>query len=203
MFVWVCSVVLDFRICQYFGFLGLSYFSSVLILYLLLLTVLTPDFGLYLKDVKVLKLCCCKSFFGCSFIECYNVLCLFVILFFKLLFWDRFSLISYCFSFFILSCHNMPPSISLTRYICYVASDLYTNYRQCPGQNCLWLAHAWFLVPLGQALPVYILAINICVSCISFFKNNSVLLQVCLYDSSKMVLLLKGLNWYCLLIKYF
>ena len=120
-FVWVCSVVLDFRACQYFGFLGLGYFSAVLILPLLLLTVLTPDFGLYLKDVKFSNLCCCKSFFGFSFIECYNVLCLFVIIFFKLLFWHRFGLISCCFGFFILSCHNMPPSISLTRYICYVA----------------------------------------------------------------------------------
>ena len=119
-FVWVCSVVLHFRACQYFGFLGLGYFSAVLIISLLLLTVLTPDFGLYLNDVKFLNLCCCKSFFGCSFIECYNVLYLLVILFFKLLFWDRFGLISVCFGFIILSCHNMPPSISLTGHIGYV-----------------------------------------------------------------------------------
>ena len=119
-FVWVCSVVLHFRACQYFGFLGLGYFSAVLIISLLLLTVLTPDFGLYLNDVKFLNLCCCKSFFGCSFIECYNVLYLLVILFFKLLFWDPFGLISVCFVFFILSCHNMLPSISLTGYIGYV-----------------------------------------------------------------------------------
>ena len=119
-FVWVCSVVLHFRACQYFGFLGLGYFSAVLIISLLLLTILTPDFGLYLNDVKLLNLCCCKSFFGCSFIECYNVLYLLVILFFKLLFWDRFGLISVCFGFFILSCHNMPPSISLAGHIGYV-----------------------------------------------------------------------------------
>ena len=73
--------VLNLWACQYFSFVGPGCFSAALILSPLLLTVLTADFGLYLKDVKFLKLCCCKSFFGCSFIGCYNVHYFLVILF--------------------------------------------------------------------------------------------------------------------------
>ena len=92
--------VLDFRACQYFGFVRLGCSSAVLIISSLLLTVLTPDFGLYLKDVKCLNFCYCRSFFGCTFIECYNVHYFSVIFFFQLLLWDCFGFISVCFSFF-------------------------------------------------------------------------------------------------------
>ena len=82
-FVFSNVFVLDLRACQYFGFVGLGCFSAVLIFSPLLLTVLTPDFDLYLKDVKFLDLYCCKGFFGFSFIGCYNFHYFFVIFFFS------------------------------------------------------------------------------------------------------------------------
>ena len=82
-FVFSNVFVLDLRACQYFGFVGLGCFSAVLIFSPLLLTVLTPDFDLYLKDVKFLDLYCCKGFFGFSFIGCCNFHYFFVIFFFS------------------------------------------------------------------------------------------------------------------------
>ena len=105
--------ILNLRACQYFSFVGPGCFSAALILSPLLLTVLTADFGLYLKDIKFLKLCCCKSFFGCSFIGCHNVHCFLLILFLSCC--SEIVLVLLVYGFFILSCHNIPLSISLTR----------------------------------------------------------------------------------------
>ena len=82
-FVFSNVFVLDLRACQCFGCVGLGCSSAVLIFSQLLLTVLTPDFDLHLKDVKFLDLYCCKGFFGFSFIGCCNVHYFFVILFFS------------------------------------------------------------------------------------------------------------------------